>query len=76
MFILSESSVTELIEYLLFHEDDIAYGINDFSGLRGVFVWLIGRAPEKEFDCGKAELEAVKVSNYICEQLKGLEDKK
>ena len=50
---LSESSVTELIEYLLAHEDDIAYGINDFYVLMGVFADAIGRDPKKEPDENK-----------------------
>lgn len=34
-----------LKEYLLAHELDIAWGINDFEGLKGTFLGIIGREP-------------------------------
>lgn len=38
----------ELKEYLLRHEYDIAIGINDFSDLERVFIYLHGREPSDD----------------------------
>lgn len=40
---IQRESLKELKEYLIYHEEDIAIGINDFAGLRGVFANIIGR---------------------------------
>lgn len=42
--------MTDIIDYLVFHEDDIAYGINDFGDLRQAFEELVGREPQKTPD--------------------------
>ena len=74
MRLLSESSVTKLIEYILYHEDDIAYGMNDFDDLMGIFTEIFGRLPEKEPKFDNLKPEALKASNYICQQIR-LRDK-
>ena len=38
----------ELKAYLLNHESDIAYGINDYGDLVNVFIGVLGREPELE----------------------------
>ena len=37
-----------IIDYLLSHESDIHYCVNDFGSLIDVFVDLIGRQPERK----------------------------
>ena len=46
--ILQEGVVSEIAAYILSHESDIAYGINDFAELRNAFVKLIGREADKD----------------------------
>ena len=41
---LSPESRKALVEYLISHDSDIRYGMNDFAELRGVFAELIDRA--------------------------------
>ena len=43
-----EQADKELTEYLERHEDDIAWGVNDFSDLRNVFKLCIGREAVKD----------------------------
>ena len=43
--IISTISWDKLVEYLVSHESDIAHGINDFGGLRKLFVEVMGRVP-------------------------------
>jgi len=43
---------SQLCSYLLAHEDDIAWGINDFDTLTNVFTVSIGRSPEKAKQAG------------------------
>ncbi len=38
----------DLEDFLLRHEDDIAYGINDFDDLRTVFIAVTGKQPIEE----------------------------
>lgn len=40
------SDTDGLKEYLLSHECDITWGINDFDSLSGIFTAIIGRKPE------------------------------
>lgn len=42
-----DTNVHELMDYLERHESDIAYGINDFADLIGLFVAAFKRQPEK-----------------------------
>ena len=42
--------LSELVQYLKYHEDDIAYNINDFGELRCLFLAIFNRAPEKNPD--------------------------
>lgn len=42
---LSGAAVLDLKKYLLAHEDDIYYGINDFAELEYLFHTVIGRQP-------------------------------
>ena len=35
-----------LEEYLLSHEDDISYGINDYADLEDLFVGIFDRVPD------------------------------
>lgn len=44
-------SLTKLVEYLIFHEANIAIGINDFGDLQDVFCDIIKRAPKEDADC-------------------------
>ena len=37
--------MNSLIEYLAYHEEDIAYGINDFGDLKGLFTKIMSREP-------------------------------
>ena len=42
----SDSAMEDLKEYLLSHEDDIAFGINDFGDLKQAFIGFFGREAE------------------------------
>jgi len=42
-----KSSDKSINEHLLYHEGDIAYGINDFGDLLPAFIHTIGRQPSK-----------------------------
>lgn len=44
---LSDSNRTDLMIFLSVHESDIAHGINDFGGLKFVFISLFNRHPRK-----------------------------
>lgn len=44
---MANSVLPALKTWLLKHESDIAHGINDFSELAPVFVYLIGHQPRK-----------------------------
>jgi len=44
---LTDKTLAELIQYLLDHETDIAYSINDFGSLQNVFVEFLGREAQK-----------------------------
>ena len=43
----SSNAIEDLTNYLLSHEDDIAYDIEDYGELKDVFDACIGRLPEK-----------------------------
>ena len=45
---LSVDATYELVDYLLEHEDDIAWSINDFDYIRSLFIEVIGRNPTRE----------------------------
>ena len=42
-FVIKGKALDKLIEYLNFHEEDIAIGVNDFYDLRELFMDVIGR---------------------------------
>ena len=45
----SQSTIMSVLNhYLLTHESDIAYGINDFGELKDLFVEVCGRLPVKD----------------------------
>lgn len=45
MMQISDAVRLDLVTYLLAHEGDIAYSINDYSDLHHVFHAIIGRQP-------------------------------
>jgi len=45
---LGMTATAELVEYLHFHESDIAYGMDDFDDLRRVFREVFGYEARKE----------------------------
>lgn len=46
--LLTKEAEQDLKEYLEFHEDDIALGIDDFAELRSVFIVMFNRQPIHE----------------------------
>ena len=44
--VIKDSALNTIKDYMLCHEDDIAFGINDFDDLRHPFEVLIGRQAE------------------------------
>jgi hypothetical protein len=47
---LTTQTENDIYEFLKDHEDDIAWGINDFDRLREFFTEVIGREPAKDAD--------------------------
>lgn len=45
---IKTGSIVDLVTYLMEHEDDIAYSVNDFGDLRALFVDVMGEDPKKE----------------------------
>ena len=45
---LTDESARRLKSWLLFHEDDIARGMEDLGELKEVFVEVIGREPNEK----------------------------
>ena len=52
--------VIEISDYLKTHEDDIAWGINDFDELRTTFEFFFDRAPQKSSTMDEAHLKVLK----------------
>ena len=52
-----------LNEYMLSHEDDIAFGINDFGDLREAFKINLGRDAEGEDHLGRKVISGERVND-------------
>ncbi len=46
--IIKGEDLKKLTEYLIYHEQDISIGINDFADLRGVYKTIVGFEPTHE----------------------------
>lgn len=54
---ITDEAINDLIGFLDCHEDDIAIGINDFSSLRSVFEFYMGRKAETMDHLGRVIID-------------------
>jgi hypothetical protein len=57
-----EAAIDVIKQYMLNHEDDIAFGMNDFDELRHPFEVLIGRQAESKDHNGIKVINGKRVS--------------
>jgi hypothetical protein len=60
--VVKDGAIDMLKSYMLSHEDDIAFGINDFDELRHPFEVLIGRQAESKDHNGIKVINGKRVS--------------
>ncbi|MFQ3208764.1 MAG: hypothetical protein ACI9HU_000243 [Colwellia sp.] len=61
--VIKDGAIDILKDYMLSHEDDIAFGINDFDNLRYPFEILIGKQAESKDHNGVKVINGKRLRN-------------